>query len=543
MLRFFNEYNGVRYFCKENNITHWVKQRSKMTMTHFSPSFQYYGTNSGNFTSQAGLPLFLEMADICGLQDEISEKLRLKKQGWTDSQIVSSLLLLNIAGGDCVEDIDTLELDPGLNKLLRAQENKGMSRKQRRESQRQFRKSKQRAFPSSSALRRYLENFHNAEEEEQRLKGKAFIPASNKSLQDLVEVNRTLIHYAQKQKVCEIATLDQDATLVSTNKRSALYCYKKFKAYQPFNTYWSEQDMLLHSEFRDGNVPAGHEQKRLLEESLKALPEGVKTVLLRSDSAGYREELIRYCAEGKNKRFGVIEFAISTEVRASFKTEALRLGEEEWHPLYKEDDRKNKIKTNQEWAEVGYVPKWAGKSKNSPECRYIAIRERLSGQQSLEGFEPLQQEFPFQTMTINRTQYKIFGMVTNRTIDGNTLINWHRERCGDSEKVHCIEKADLAGGQLPSDKFGANAAWWHIMVLAFNLKALMQKFVLPKHLSKKRMKGLRFHLINIAGCVVSHARRLIVKVNNDPRVLGLLNEVRSKMATLVEAPPDRRVPI
>src|SRR5690606_40708390 len=72
-----------------------------------------------------------------------------------------------------------------------------------------------------------------------------------------------------------------------------IYCYKKFKAYQPFNTYWYEQGLLLHSEFRDGNVPAGFEQLRLLKEALARLPQGVEKVMVWSDSAGYQEELLR----------------------------------------------------------------------------------------------------------------------------------------------------------------------------------------------------------------------------------------------------------
>ncbi len=30
-------------------------------------------------------------------------------------------------------------------------------------------------------------------------------------------------------------------------------------------------------------------------------------------------------------------------------------------------------------------------------------------------------------------------------------------------------KEDLAGGKLPLDDFGENAAWWWIMILAMNL--------------------------------------------------------------------------
>jgi len=69
----------------------------------------------------------------------------------------------------------------------------------------------------------------------------------------------------QRQNPLKIATLDQDATLVETTKLDALYSYKGFKAYQPFNTWWSEQELVLHTEFRDGNVPAGYEQLRGIE--------------------------------------------------------------------------------------------------------------------------------------------------------------------------------------------------------------------------------------------------------------------------------------
>ena len=77
--------------------------------------------------------------------------------------------------------------------------------------------------------------------------------------------------------------------------------------------------MVVHSEFRDGNVPAGHEQRRVLEEALELLTPGVERVLLRSDAAGYQWELLRYCAEGRHERFGVIGFAVGVDVTAAFK--------------------------------------------------------------------------------------------------------------------------------------------------------------------------------------------------------------------------------
>ena len=74
------------------------------------------------------------------------------------------------------------------------------------------------------------------------------------------------------------------------------------------------------------------------------------------------------------------------------------------------------------------------------------------------------------------------------------------------------------------------------MILAFNLKALMQKLVLPKALATTRMKGLRFHLVTIPGQVISHARRLIVKVTNNPVIIELLELIRGKIAAQAHVP-------
>ena len=35
---------------------------------------------------------------------------------------------------------------------------------------------------------------------------------------------------------------------------------------------------------------------------------------MRSDTAGYQQEFLRYCAEGKDQGFGVIEFAVGVDV-------------------------------------------------------------------------------------------------------------------------------------------------------------------------------------------------------------------------------------
>lgn len=507
-------------------------------MTQSLSSYQYLPDTSGQqLTSFGGLPLYLDMAIKSGLCAKIAEKLKTRSQGWSDVQVVLSLILLNIAGGDCVDDIERLQQDRGLSTLLLAIETDGMSPKDRRTYEKRWRKNKQRAVPSASAIRRYLEQFHHAEEEVRRVEGEAFIPTNNALLESLMEINTTLIHFLQSQSPCETATLDQDATLSSTNKKSALYCYKKFKSYQPLNTYWSEQGVLIGSQFRDGNVPAGFEQLEELKKALSTLPEGVTKAYLRSDSAGYQHEILQYCAEGKNERFGVIEFAISARVTEVFKAAVAELKEENWQPIYKDGQKETLIKTEQEWAEVNFVTNWASHKKSNPNYRYLAIREKMVVQEEFDFCEPVQIELPFQTIAINKNQYKLFGIVTNRKIPGNELINWHRERCGASEKVHSVEKSELAGGQFPSQYFGANAAWWHIMILSFNLNSLMKQLVFPEKLKKKSFKGLRFQLINLSAQVVRHARGLFIKLCGGKEVFDFVYDIRQKIENLSYRPP------
>ena len=485
-------------------------------------------------TALGGLPVYLDLAAVMGIADSIESQLHVKKQGWTDAQTVLSLLLMNLAGGDCVEDLRRLEGDEGFCRVLRRIEHQGLKRRERREAERRWRKERRRTVPSASAVFRYLSFFHDTEQEKKRVAGKAFIPVKNEAMRGLEKVNGDMVDFMQKQNPQKVATLDQDATLIGTAKREALYGYKGYKAYQPLNTWWAEQEMVLHTEFRDGNVPAGHEQLRVLKEALALLPAGVEQVRLRSDTAGYQHELLRYCEEGKEERFGRIEFAIGCDVTPEFKRAVSEVEEAEWKVIYKEVEG-CLIKTNQEWAEVCFVPGKMGYSKKSPVYRYLAIREVL-GSMTLPGMAVCQQSLPFPTMEIGRQGYKLFGVVTNMDWDGGSLIDWHRKRCGKSEEAHSVMKGDLAGGQLPSGDFGENAAWFWIMILALNLNSAMKQLVLGKSWVSKRMKAIRFSFINLPGRIVERSRELIIRLVKGHPAFDLLLEARGRIMALDPVP-------
>ena len=472
-------------------------------------------TDAG-MTALAGLPLYLDLTSVLNLGETIRKYLKVKTQGWTDEQIILSLILLNLTGGDCVDDLRILEADRGFCSILERIELKGLPRKTRREKEKQWRKEKHRSVPSPSSVFRYLSAFH---EDCAREEGKAIIPPLTELLAALELINADLVREIFKRNPVRCATLDMDATLIETQKKEGLFSYKGYKAYQPLNTYWAELGLILHTEFRDGNVPAGYEQLRVFTHALSLLPEEIATVRLRSDTAGYQHDLMAYCNDKKkHPRFGRIEFTISCDVTPEFKKAVNEA--DTWYPLF---DKKGHI--TGEYAEVCFVPNKTATTKKGDPYRYMAIRERMN--------QPhLPDMLPFQTVTVQNTQYKLFGIVTNMDWEGEKLIHWHHKRCGKSEEAHSIMKEDLAGGKLPSGNFGENAAWWSIMILAHNLNTAMKNLILQSSWITKRMKAIRFHFINLPGRVIERSRQTFIRLAGDHPSFALLLAARQRIMEL-----------
>ena len=76
--------------------------------------FKYEGEKkTTGMTALGGLPAYLDLAQVIGLSKSVQKHLKVRTggQGWTDAQMLLALVLLNLAGGDCVEDIKVLEAD------------------------------------------------------------------------------------------------------------------------------------------------------------------------------------------------------------------------------------------------------------------------------------------------------------------------------------------------------------------------------------------------------------------------------------------------
>jgi hypothetical protein len=440
-------------------------------------------------TSYSGLALVRETCEALGLAGLVKQHVRIKQRqrGYSESEYVQSVIALIAAGGDCLEDIERLRSDKGL-KLLVGE------------------------LPSAEAVRFFLYGFHDDKLLEERPEQGAFIAPETAPLAGLWEVQREVVLKASRKEEPKQATIDQDATVVESHKEQSRMTYLGERGYQPVINYWVEQDLILADEFRDGNVPAGMDCLSSFMRTIRALPASIETLYFRSDSAAYQHKLLDTMRDGvdlNGKRVPVY-FAISADVSEALRGRISSLSESAWKPLRRVTE-KGLIEGRKEWAEVEFIPTASSVKKDMKPDRYLAIRVR-----------PWQGE-----LFSDGNSYHYYAVVTNRwEMEGEELLRWQRERCGSVEKVHDVVKNDLAGGVMPCGRFYANAAWWRLNCLCYNVISIMKRQGLPKSFWPVRLNALRFHLIGVAGNVVSHARMTFLKIT-----AGLINyrQARSQL--------------
>jgi hypothetical protein len=74
------------------------------------------------------------------------------------------------------------------------------------------------------------------------------------------------------------------------------------------------------------------------------------------------------------------------------------------------------------------------------------------------------------------------------------------------------------------------------MILALNLNAAMKRLVLKGSWVSKRLKAVRFALINLAGRVLERSRTLIIRLCAGHPSFTVLLEARRRIAALAAQP-------
>jgi len=444
-------------------------------------------------TAHAGLVVVKETIQALGLDAILDQELPSKSRanGFTDAEKVQSIVLLMAAGGECLQDIDVLLADKALQKLIETR------------------------IPSADTLLTFLYSFHSEEliqkAQQERSEGTvAYIPEESERLQGLGRANYRFVNAVATllPEKSSVATCDHDATIQESHNKQAKAHYKSGRGYQPSVIYWGELDLILADEYRDGNVPAAMENLPLIQQAFAALPPCVKQRYFRADSACYEHNVLNWLTDPERclDAAGSIGFAISADMGKKLRKCCCEVPESEWKLV---QDREDETVTA---CDVAFCPKfWA--NEKSP-LRFVAVR--IKGKQG--------------RLFDEGTDTKYLAVVSNRTDMGPVeLLQWHRQKAGTIELVHDVTKNELAAAVPPCGRFGANAAWYRLSMLTFNVLSAMKQLALKDEFAKARPKRLRFRILGVAGKVISHAHQLFLRIGEAvERIAGLI-EARARL--------------
>jgi len=187
-----------------------------------------------------------------------------------------------------------------------------------------------------------------------------------------------------------------------------------------------------------------------------------------------------------------LEYAIGAPCHAGLLQSMRQVKETAWITQETEEDG-----TQRQWTELDYVPSLKYEGKDFQPRRYIGIRLLK----------------PQGVLFADGSDRQHHAVVTNRTEPGDRVLDWHREKAGTIEQVHDQVKNGLGGGRMPSGKFGANAAWFRIACIAFNVILALRAKWPDEELRTAHMKRLRFRIFHVTGRVVRDRRKYSLRVS------------------------------
>jgi hypothetical protein len=357
------------------------------------------------------------------------------------------------------------------------------------------------APPSARAVRDWLERCHDAEavaeaqRAAQELELKSSVPEATEGLRGLQAVVGAAARAAAARQpggAPRVATVDLDATVVESGKRAALRAYTGERGYQPVVAVWAEARAVLATEFRDGNVPAGKDPLACAKLAFAELPAEVRELSFRGDSACDNRELLDWLddADRADGPKGVIRYAVSARMEPELAAAARRVDEQAWRTFGTDADG-----TLKQWAELDYVPGLPGERKEAKPRRYIGLRFlKPQGELFDDGHDR-----------------KHFAVITNRVEDGAKVVAWHREKAGTVEHVHDELKNEMAAGRMPSQKFGANAAWFALNAIAYNVMAALRAADPEPEGRVRRARSVRYHMLLVGARLSRLSRKIVLR--------------------------------
>jgi hypothetical protein len=318
---------------------------------------------------------------------------------------------------------------------------------------------------------------------------------AGRGLRGLDEVNRHVLRRALNREARADYTLDLDATRIVAEKREARWTYKGERGYMPLVGHLAENGLVVGHEFREGNASPQAGNKEFIERYAAEMPRGKRIARVRSDSAGYQAAIFNWCeANG-------VTFAVGADLDAAVVAAIASIPATDWRAY-----------------QDGWIAQTVHSMNGTKQAfRLVVVRRLVQGRL-------FEDEAPGE-------RYK--AIASNRDETAEETVAWYNRRGEASENRIKELKIGFGMERMPCGELGANAAFFGIGVLAYNLFVLFKRDVLPADWRRCQVQTLRWRLYQVAGKVVHHAGALVLKVRRS--AVGLLEAIRGRSLELARA--------
>jgi hypothetical protein len=320
-----------------------------------------------------------------------------------------------------------------------------------------------------------------------------------KGLCGLATVNRELVRIGLMKDELSEYTLDIDATQIEAEKRDAQMTYKGERGYMPIVGHLSENGLAVGDEFRAGNVPPAYENLEFIKCCASQMPRGKRVAHLRADAASYQAEIFNWCNDNG------MTFAIGAHLDCAVVEAIDAIGEEEWRP----------------YGDAQIAETVHSMNNTHAAFRLVVIR-RPSQRELFTADEPVE-------------RYTVIA--SNREESAEETMAWYNKRGDTSENRIKELKIGFGMERMPCGDQWANAMFFRIGVIAYNLFVLMKMIALPADWRRHQVQTVRWRFYHTAGKVVSHAREMIFKVNE--LMFLLFKDVRVRCWELMVSLPEK----
>ncbi|MEN8251837.1 MAG: IS1380 family transposase [Bacteroidota bacterium] len=273
--------------------------------------------------------------------------------------------------------------------------------------------------------------------------------------------------------------------------------YKKKKGFQPLQMNWGR--MIVDAVFRGGDKHSNHGDtvQKMIRHMVKKIRKQYRKdipIIIRMDSGFFDQKIFHVCEELK------IGYVCGGKLYKDIKAVAIQSKDEDWTRYC------SGKKDYWEYIEFG--------SKRGNWCRFRrAIYCRLindGDQLYLPGCRP-------DTVIITNIGQgqpiddQLTGVKAENYLTANGIVACYHERGSDELANRALK--DFGHEQLPFKKFNPNAAWYYSMLLGhFLMESFKEDVSAPILPVGAYANTIRRKLIDIAGKVVIHSKKVILKV-------------------------------